>query len=239
MAPQPTLMFVPSGSSPIAATSAPSCAERLRRDAAVGAVRAVHDDAQPRPGRCRSGRGGARGSCRSRSRRDRRRRAARPAARRAAPRSPPRSRRRACCPLASKNLTPLYSGGLCEAEMTQPRSSASSATAGVGRTPPSTACPPAETTPRAKASSSSGPDPRVSRPMKMRPSPRPQRRRAAEALDEIDASDPRRRPPGRRRCRSTAEPRRRNLPVPPRQCIVAANGTVAGIPVFAGGDADG
>ena len=38
-----------------------------------------------------------------------------------------------------KNLTPLYSGGLWEAEMTTPRSSASSATAGVGRTPASTA----------------------------------------------------------------------------------------------------
>src|SRR5205823_35581 len=66
-------------------------------------------------------------------------------------------------PSASKSLTPLYSGGLCEAEMTTPRSSASSATAGVGTMPAMTALPPAETTPRAKASSSSRPDPRVAR----------------------------------------------------------------------------
>src|SRR3954466_6543897 len=38
-------------------------------------------------------------------------------------------------PSRSKNLTPLYSGGLCDAEMTTPRSSASSATAGGGGTP--------------------------------------------------------------------------------------------------------
>src|SRR5256885_818396 len=42
-------------------------------------------------------------------------------------------------PSRSKNLTPLYSGGLCEAEMTTPRSSRRSATAGVGRMPPRTA----------------------------------------------------------------------------------------------------
>src|SRR5262245_61157218 len=72
-------------------------------------------------------------------------------------------------PSESKNLTPLYSGGLCEAEMTAPRSSASSATAGVGRTPARTALPPAATIPRAKASSSSEPEARVSRPTKMRP----------------------------------------------------------------------
>src|SRR5436189_721695 len=72
-------------------------------------------------------------------------------------------------PSRSKNLIPLYSGGLCEAETTKPRSSRSSATAGVGSTPASTALPPASTTPRANASSSSGPDPRVSRPTKTRP----------------------------------------------------------------------
>src|SRR5882724_346806 len=72
-------------------------------------------------------------------------------------------------PSRSKTLIPLYSGGLCEAETTTPRSSASSATAGVGSTPASTALPPASTTPRANASSSSGPDPRVSRPTKTRP----------------------------------------------------------------------
>ena len=73
------------------------------------------------------------------------------------------------CPV--KSFTPLYSGGLCEAEITTPTSSASSATAGVGSTPASTALPPAATTPRANASSSSGPDPRVSRPTNTRPPP--------------------------------------------------------------------
>src|SRR3954454_5448024 len=70
------------------------------------------------------------------------------------------------CPWASKNFTPLYSGGLCEAEITTPRSSASSATAGVGRTPPRMQSPPADTTPRANAVSSSTLEARVSRPTK-------------------------------------------------------------------------
>src|SRR6059058_5043797 len=74
-------------------------------------------------------------------------------------------------PSRSKNLTPLYSGGLCEAEMTTPRSSRRSATAGVGRTPARTAVAPADATPRANASSSSGPLARVSRPTKTRPRP--------------------------------------------------------------------
>src|SRR5215218_1911208 len=74
-------------------------------------------------------------------------------------------------PSPSKNLTPLYCGGLCDAVITAPRSSARSATAGVGRTPARTAEPPAETIPRASASSSSGPEPRVSRPTKTRPRP--------------------------------------------------------------------
>src|SRR4051794_9998542 len=69
-------------------------------------------------------------------------------------------------PCESKNLTPLYSGGLWDAEMTTPMSSASSATAGVGRTPPRMQSPPTETTPRANASSSSRPEARVSRPTK-------------------------------------------------------------------------
>ena len=69
--------------------------------------------------------------------------------------------------------------------MTTPRSSASSATAGVGSTPPRIAVPPAETTPRANASSSSTPDARVSRPTKTLPRPDPQRRGAAEPLDEL------------------------------------------------------
>src|SRR6476646_471987 len=73
------------------------------------------------------------------------------------------------CPSRSKILIPLYSGGLCEAETTTPRSSARRATAGVGSTPASTALPPASTIPRANASSSSGPEARVSRPTKTRP----------------------------------------------------------------------
>src|SRR4051794_17915704 len=55
--------------------------------------------------------------------------------------------------------------------MTAPRSRPSSATAGVGRTPASTALPPAEAIPVANASSSSSPLARVSRPTKMRPRP--------------------------------------------------------------------
>src|SRR5438552_12206668 len=74
-------------------------------------------------------------------------------------------------PSRSKNLTPLYSGGLCDAVITQPRSSVSSATAGVGSTPATTALPPTDAMPRASAASSSTPDARVSRPTKMRPRP--------------------------------------------------------------------
>src|SRR4051794_38320470 len=74
-------------------------------------------------------------------------------------------------PSRSKNLTPLYSGGLCDAVITQPRSSVSSATAGVGSTPATTALPPADAIPRARAASRSTPDARVSRPTKMRPRP--------------------------------------------------------------------
>src|SRR2546423_320523 len=59
------------------------------------------------------------------------------------------------CPSRSKNLTRLYSGGLWEAVITQPRSSVSSATAGVGGTPATTAFPPAEAIPLASACSSS------------------------------------------------------------------------------------
>src|SRR5215213_1799137 len=121
VAPQPTLMFVPSGESPIATTVAPASSN------ARGAASSCS-------------------ICSSASSESFR-------------------------PRESKNLTPLYSGGLCEAEMTTPRSSASSATAGVGSTPATTAAPPAETTPRAKASSSSTPEARVSRPMKTFPAP--------------------------------------------------------------------
>ena len=88
-------------------------------------------------------------------------------------------------PSPSKSLTPLYSGGLCEAEMTAPRSSASSATAGVGSTPASTAFPPAATTPRPNASSSSSPEPRVSRPTKTRPPSDQSVAARPELLDEL------------------------------------------------------
>ena len=53
--PQPSLMFSPSGSAPIAMTSAPARRSRPGAKAARGAVRAVHDDAAP--GQRRSGLG--------------------------------------------------------------------------------------------------------------------------------------------------------------------------------------
>ena len=81
-------------------------------------------------------------------------------------------------PSPSKSLTPLYGGGLCDAETTAPRSSASRATAGVGSTPARTAVQPADEIPRASAASSSGPDPRVSRPMRTRPGSDPFRSRS-------------------------------------------------------------
>src|SRR5262249_17163988 len=80
-------------------------------------------------------------------------------------------------PRAVKSFTPLYSGGLCDAEMTTPASSASSATAGVGSTPASTAVPPAATTPPANPPSSPAPEPRAARPA---------RHGAAQALHELD-----------------------------------------------------
>src|SRR3954447_22268510 len=95
------------------------------------------------------------------------------------------------CPSRSNSLTPLYSGGLCDAEMTAPRSSASSATAGVGRIPPRTAVPPAEAAPPR------GGAPRGDRllergagapgvpPDEARAAAGPDRRRAAEPLDEL------------------------------------------------------
>ena len=74
-------------------------------------------------------------------------------------------------PCASKNLMPLYSGGLCEAEMTTPASQASSrvssATPGVGMMPASSAVPPMLMTPAASADSSMSPDRRVSLPTRM------------------------------------------------------------------------
>ena len=197
VAPQPTLMFVPSGSEPIAVDLGAEPLEGLRRDPGVGAVRAVDDDLQ-------AGQVGAEAlddvvevalgrdaDVVDLARRGRSNGASKSASISSSAASV------SLRPSPSKNLTPLYSGGLCDAEMTAPRSSASSATAGVGSTPASTALPPAATTPRANASSSSGPEPRVSRPTKTRPPLRPERRRAAEPLDELgrqlladDAADP-------------------------------------------------
>ena len=75
--------------------------------------------------------------------------------------------------------------GLCEAEMTTPRSSASSATAGVGA-PASTAFPPAATTPRANASSSSGTGCAGVTAYEDLAAAGPERRRLAEPLDQVD-----------------------------------------------------
>ena len=74
-------------------------------------------------------------------------------------------------PWPSKILMPLYSGGLCEAEMTMPPSQCSSrvsrAIAGVGMMPASSAVPPMDMMPAATADSSISPDRRVSLPIKM------------------------------------------------------------------------
>jgi hypothetical protein len=73
--------------------------------------------------------------------------------------------------VAVEELDAVVLGGLWDAVITQPRSSVSSATAGVGSTPATTALPPADAIPLASALSSSIPDARVSRPTKMRPRP--------------------------------------------------------------------
>ena len=74
-------------------------------------------------------------------------------------------------PWPSKILMPLYSGGLCDAEMTMPPSQCSSrvrsAMAGVGMMPAKSAVPPMDMTPAATADSSMSPDRRVSLPMRM------------------------------------------------------------------------
>src|SRR5262245_35793614 len=89
-------------------------------------------------------------------------------------------------PSRSKTFTPLYSGALCEAETTRPRSWDRSATAGVGTTPASTAVPPASTIPRVSAASRAGPEPRVSRPTSTRP--RPDHRVAARPIRSTSSS---------------------------------------------------
>ncbi len=74
-------------------------------------------------------------------------------------------------PCASNSLMPLYSGGLCDAEITAPPAAfslrTSSATAGVGTTPASSAVPPALVMPATIADSSMSPDRRVSLPTTM------------------------------------------------------------------------
>ena len=205
VAPHSLLMFVPSGLDADRRHVRAELLERARRDLGVRAVGAVDADCGARSGRSRSARRCARGSCRSRSRRGRScRRRAPP--RRAAPRSPPRSSSVSFCPCASKNLTPLYSGGLCDAVITAPTSSASSATAGVGSTPASTALPPADAIPRASASSSSTPGGARVAPDEDATASGPQRDGLAELLDELGRQRSRRRSRARRRCRSTSVP---------------------------------
>ena len=184
VAPQPTLMFEPSGSTPIACTSAPS------RSNAPGASSEKAPFAQSTPIRrparsepnaledVRDVRARARPSTRSTD----------PppgGARRAAPRSPPPARRRACAPSRSKSLTPLYSGGLCEAEMTTPSPSARSATAGVGSTPPRTAVPPADDDAARERLLELRPGAARVAPDEDAAAAGPERRRLADPLDEV------------------------------------------------------
>jgi hypothetical protein len=72
-------------------------------------------------------------------------------------------------PFAPKNLMPLSSNGLWEAEITLPPAAPSAstmrATAGVGTTPTLTTSTPIEASPAASAASSISPETRVSRPM--------------------------------------------------------------------------
>src|SRR5436305_8193598 len=88
---------------------------------------------------------------------------------------------------APKNLIPLSSYGLCDAEMTAARSRPyrvrSSAAAGVGSTPPSRTSPPAEAIPAASAASSISPDSRVSRITSTRGLDPPTSRVAAAPID--------------------------------------------------------
>ena len=175
--------------------------ERPRRDPGVGAVRAVDRDPQPRQVGAEPLDDVLEVAVGRRRRRGRsRRRRARSASSSASISSSGASV--SFRPSRSKNFTPLYSGGLCDAVITAPTSSASSATAGVGSTPASTAAPPADATPRANASSSSRPDARVSRPTKTRAAPA-QSATPCRASRPARASGSRRRSRGRRPCRST------------------------------------
>lgn len=71
-------------------------------------------------------------------------------------------------PEGRKTLMPLYSGGLCEADIITPNAPSdahvASDTAGVGSTPTHSASVPLSVRPRTSALSSSGPDSRVSLP---------------------------------------------------------------------------
>src|SRR6188472_4445871 len=168
VAPQPTLMFEPSGVTPIAWTSAP------QRSKTPGAIPENAPFAQSTPMRRpeRSDPKCARTwpaySSRTRSRLSTE---PPPVAGASSSASICSSCSSTSLPPSWKSFTPLYSGGLCDAEMTTPRPCARRATAGVGSTPPRTAVPPAEATPTATASSSSGPDARVSRPTSTCPPP--------------------------------------------------------------------
>jgi hypothetical protein len=94
-------------------------------------------------------------------------------------------------PPSTKNFTPLYSGGLCEAEMTAPSCSLlSRATAGVGRIPPETASAPAWYRPRTSASSSAGPDARVSRPIRTWRAPHPANARPRRSTSSSVSASP-------------------------------------------------
>src|SRR4051794_19946241 len=74
-------------------------------------------------------------------------------------------------PPGEKNLTPLSGKGLCEAEMTaagRPSAADRKATPGVGSTPRSPTSAPSVARPADRAACRSGPDKRVSRPMRNR-----------------------------------------------------------------------
>ena len=74
-------------------------------------------------------------------------------------------------PWPSNSFMPLYSGGLCEADMTTPPAAfslrVSRATAGVGTMPAKNAVPPALVMPATRAACSMSPESRVSRPTTM------------------------------------------------------------------------
>ena len=193
-APQPSLMFLPSGRSNIGRTSAPS----LRRTS--GAARYAAPFAQSTTIRIPArGAWTAAVTCvRYRSRPS----GTSPTVPRL--RSPGPSRRYSASisssvssgslkPEAPKNLMPLSSAGLCEAEMTTPalapRSVVMKATAGVGTTPARTALAPAARIPSTRARCSGSPDALVSRPTTIESGPvDPRCRTTAAARPRPNAS---------------------------------------------------